>query len=84
MEALTSQVAVLARTVNRPASPGALKPAIKQVGFERRPPGSRNEIQCYNCNDYGHISRDCPSPNPHWNQPRPENESADPSGQSRP
>ncbi|KZS05237.1 Uncharacterized protein APZ42_031640 [Daphnia magna] len=64
VEALTNQVAVLTRTVTRPNSPGTGKPALKQVGFDRRPPGSKNEVQCYNCSGYGHISRDCPLPNP--------------------
>ncbi|KAI9550771.1 hypothetical protein GHT06_004558 [Daphnia sinensis] len=64
VEALTNQVAVLTRTVTRPNSPGRGKPALKQVGFDRRPPGSKNEVQCYNCSGYGHISRDCPLPNP--------------------
>lgn len=84
VEALTNQVAMLTRSAIRPVSPGLGRPAIKQVGFERRPPGSRNEIQCYNCEGFGHISRDSPRPNPHWNGNRPENKSADPSGQSRP
>ena len=84
VEALTNQVAVLTRSVIRPASPGQERSTPKQVTFDRRPPGSRNEVQCYNCRDYGHISRDCPRPNPRWNTKRPENESADPSGQSRP
>ena len=83
VEALTNQVAVLTLSVIRPASPGQERSTPKQVTFDRRPPGSRNEVQCYNCRDYGHISRDCPRPNPRWNPKRPENESADPSGQSR-
>jgi hypothetical protein len=64
VEALTNQVAILTRSATRPVSPGLTKPAIKQVGFERHPPGSRNEIHCYNCNDFGHFLRDCPHPNP--------------------
>ncbi|XP_045036887.1 uncharacterized protein LOC116935801 [Daphnia magna] len=83
VEALTNQVAVLTRTVTRPNSPGTGKPALKQVGFDRRPPGSKNEVQCYNCSGYGHISRDCPLPNPRWPTTAPGNASADPSGQSR-
>lgn len=83
VEALTNQVAVLTRTGIRPTSPGPGKPALKRVAFDRRPPGSRNEVQCYNCSGYGHISRDCPLPNPRWSTPATGNASADPSGQSR-
>ncbi len=84
VEALTNQVAILTRAAVRPVSLGLSKPAIKQVSFKRRPPRSGEEIQCYNYNDFGHFSRDCTRSNLRWNRPRPENESADSSGQSRP
>lgn len=84
IESLTNQVALLTRMVNRPPSPGPDRQAAKHVTFERRPPGSRNEVLCYNCQGYGHISRDCPQHNPRW--PRQEgsgNGSVGPSGQDR-
>ncbi|KAK4030888.1 hypothetical protein OUZ56_024274 [Daphnia magna] len=83
VEALSNQVAVLTRTGIRPPSPGPGKPALKRVGFDHRPPGSRNEVQCYNCSGYGHISRDWPLPNPRWSTPTTGNASTDPSGQNR-
>ncbi|EFX67803.1 hypothetical protein DAPPUDRAFT_330693 [Daphnia pulex] len=85
MEALTSQVAVLTHTVNRPSSPGTLIPASRQVTFEQCNPTPRNEIQCYNCGDFGHISRDCPKPNPRYpkSSTNAENGSAGPTGQGR-
>ncbi|KZS02185.1 Uncharacterized protein APZ42_000873 [Daphnia magna] len=69
IEVLTSQVAFLTRTANRPTSPGPAKSAPKQVTFERRPPGTRNEIQCYNCCEFGHFARDCPLPNTRFPKP---------------
>ena len=31
------------------------------ASYARRPPGSLNQMQCYNCQGYGHISRHCPN-----------------------
>ncbi|KZS19183.1 Uncharacterized protein APZ42_014467 [Daphnia magna] len=53
LEGLTGQVALLTSYTNRPPSPGPVK---KQVTFERRPPETRNEIQCYNCVNWMGIS----------------------------
>ncbi|KZR99322.1 Uncharacterized protein APZ42_004851, partial [Daphnia magna] len=41
--------------------PGTLRPATRQVTFEQRNPTPRNEVQCYNCRDFGHISLQLPS-----------------------
>jgi hypothetical protein len=55
VEALTNQVAIPTRWATRPVSPSLSKPVIKQVSFEHRQTGSKKEIQCYRCTDYGHI-----------------------------
>lgn len=78
-KALTNQVAYLTRNEKQPA---VSKPSLKQVSFDRRPPGIRNEIQCYNCSGFGYFARDCPHPNSCWQKSNSENVQAARRGRS--
>ena len=68
-----------------PYPAGNDSPSLPPYGYARRPPGARNEDQCYNCRAYGHFSRNCPHPNPRYPKPAmSENLQAGPLGQGRP
>ncbi len=54
-------------------------------GYARRPPGTMNDIQCFNCQNFGHFSRNCPQPNPRYPSSFTSgNFQAGPQGQGRP
>ena len=71
IELLTQQVSVLTHGMARlpapvPALPGMLQPPTTTFGTFRRPPGAGNQVQCYNGQGFGHLSRNCPHPNPRY------------------
>ena len=67
IETLTAQVAELPKKLafQHQVPPYHQPPPVRQVNWQdqRRPPGTSGERQCYRCNQYGHMKRDCPARN---------------------
>ena len=67
IETLTAQVAVLQKKLafQHQVPPYHQPPPVPQVNWQdqRRSPGTSGERQCYHCNQYGHMKRDCPARN---------------------
>lgn len=53
---------------------------VHQRYQEYRPPCDRRQIQCYNCNEFGHYRRECPK---QWQEPYDASYNYDPRGQQQ-
>ena len=62
---LTAQVSELQKRMAFQAPLYLQPPPVRHVNWQdqRRPPGTSEDRQCYYCNQYGHMKRDCPARN---------------------